>query len=186
MSEKELVYGSGAAGLTFMPLRAAQENVAVLRTLANAKTWGEVRLGMPTKAYYERYLANSMHYKGPSRPADGQDLTPFYIADETPFTPNDVFWYDDWTCFPSHAEIDMSVWMPKEIQEKYGKTRKYYSCGGNPVPPGNILDLDDDRVDEIVADLEVAGFVCREDDDLISNATTFDIDLDDYPDRDDE
>ncbi len=80
------------------------------------------------------YLIKSSCHEGPYEPEDG-DCTPYDIAPETPFTPNDVLTYEE---LPANPEIEMSEWMPEEIQEKFGRKMRYYAMDMN-VPRGEIL-----------------------------------------------
>lgn len=74
----------------------------------------------------------------------------------------------------------MTEWMPKEIQEKFGRKMRYAAMDMN-IPKGEILVLDVNQMDEIVAALEEFGYICKRDDDLLVVATTMDFDPDDYP-----
>ena len=69
----------------------------------------------------------------------------------------------------ANPEIEMSSWVPKEIQGKYGSLSRYYSMDGN-APSGNILSFDEAKLKELVKDFEERGFVCRKDDGLVSLA----------------
>lgn len=79
----------------------------------------------------------------------------------------------------------MSEWIPEEIQEKFGKKMRYYAMDMN-VPKSEILVLEEEQLDEIVAELEKLGCVCTRVDDLLMAATTLDFDPDDYLWVDDE
>jgi len=175
MEEKTLVFGITNFGLLFEPESRAHELADGNRSLLIAKTWGEFK-SLVSREVYEYYLPNSRHYEGPSWPEDG-DFTPYDIAPETPFTPNDVVTYEG---LPGNPEIEMSEWMPEEIQKKYGTKLRYAGMDMN-VPDGDILVLEEKQMDEIVAELENLGYVCRRDDDLLIAGTTLDFDPDDYP-----
>ncbi|MEN6580669.1 MAG: hypothetical protein ABFD05_08585, partial [Anaerolineaceae bacterium] len=82
-------------------------------------------------------------------------------------------------------EIEMSEWMPEEIQAKFGRKMSYSAMDIN-VPEGEILVLDEKQMDEIVAELEKLGYECRRDDDLLIAGTSLDFDPDDYPQIDEE
>lgn len=180
MQENTIIYGITNLGLLFVPESRAKELADGNRALLSAKTWGEFK-SLVSKELYEFYLPNSDYYEGPNEPEDG-DFEPYDIAPETPFTPNDVVTYDE---LPANPEIEMSEWMPEEIQVKFGKKMRYAGMDAN-VPSGDILVLKEKDMSKIVADLEKLGFVCKRDDDLLMAGTTLDFDPDDYPYIDEE
>lgn len=175
MQEKDIIYGITNLGLLFLPVKRANGLADSYRGLLTARTWGEFK-SLVSKEFYEFYLPNSHYYKGPYEPEDG-DYSPYDISPETAFTPNDVFTYDN---LPAHPEIEMTEWMPEEIQEKYGRKMRYAAMDMN-LPKGEILVLDENQMAEIVAALEELGYVCKRDDDLLVAAITLDFDPDDYP-----
>ena len=175
MQEKSIVYGVTNLGLLFVPESRAKELADSNKALLTAKTWGEFKT-LVSKELYEFYLTNSAYYKGPNEPENG-NFDPYDIAPETPFTPNDVVVYD---VLPANLEIEMSEWMPEEIQEKYGYKMRYAAMDMN-VPDGDILVLEEKQMDKIVAELEKFGYACRRDDELLMAGTTLDFDPDDYP-----
>ena len=81
---------------------------------------------------------------------------------------------------PGHPEIEMSSWVPKEIQDKFGLLKQYYAMDGN-VPGGNILILDESRMDEIVKEMESHGFHCIRNDSLIEEAYGTSFNPEDFP-----
>ncbi len=174
MEEKSMVYGGSSLGLLFIPERRAVELKNCYKALGEARTWEEFRR-MVSKAIYEFYLPESIHYHS-SGESSVEDLTPFYIPDETPFTPKDIFADDH---LPGHPEIEMADWMPEDIQNKFGRRVKYNAMDMN-VPSGDVLELDESRMEEIVEALESFGFDCRRDDELIIAATIIDFDPEDY------
>ena len=182
MQEKTLIYGNSIYGLLFIPESRANELANSNKALLTAKTWGEFK-SLVSQEMYEFYLPNSDYYQGPSEPEDG-NYEPYDIPPETPFTPNDVVLYD---VLPANPEIEMSEWMPEEIQAKYGEKRRYYAMDMN-VPEGEILVLEEKQMDEIVAELEKLGYECKRNDELLMAGTTLDFDPDDYPylDEDDD
>lgn len=167
-------------GLLFMPEARAQELAQGTKALTTAKTWGEFRRAV-TKGIYEFYLPHSSHYRGPTYPAE-DTINRYYLPDDTPFTPNDVVLED---VFPAYPEIEMSEWIPVDIQKEFGRTMKYYAMDMN-VPHGDVLELDEDRMDDIVRALEAKGYRCRRDDALIEAATVIDFDPDEYPEMPEE
>jgi len=175
MQEKTIIYGITVFGLLFVPESRAEELADGNNALLAAKTWGEFK-SLVSKELYEFYLPNSDYYQGPNEPEDG-DFTPYDIAPERPFTPNDVVTYD---ALPANPEIEMTEWMPEEIQEKFGQKMRYYAMDMN-VPDGDILVLEEEQMDEIAAVLEKVGYVCKRDDDLLNAGITLDFDPDDYP-----
>jgi len=175
MQEKTLVYGITNLGLLFEPESRAKELADGNRALLTAKTWGEFK-SLVSKEIYEFYLVNSSYYEGPDEAEDG-DYTPYDIPPETPFTPNDVVTYD---AVPGYPEIEMSEWMPEEIQEKFGTKMRYAAMDMN-VPDGDILVLKEKQMDKIVTELEKLGYTCKRDDDLLMAGTTLDFDPDEYP-----
>ena len=168
MRQETIIYGESPIGLLFIPEKIAHEMANYYRALVTAKTWGEFR-EMITEDIYEKYLPHSIHYKGPSRPKS-IDLQPFYIPDETPFTPNDVFSIDN---PPGHPEIEMTLWIPKEIQEKNARRFRYNAMDMN-VPSGEALELDKSKLGEILKIMKNEGYDCQRDDELILAATTCD------------
>ena len=180
MNERNIVYGFSPLGLIFMTESRALELSDFYKALVTAKNWGEFRR-IVSREIYEFYLPESMHYQGPS---DGsfEDLEPFYIPDEIPFTPNDIFAFDH---LPGDPKIEMAQWMPIAIQEAFGRRFTYVAMDMN-VPAGEALELDEGKVSEIVEALEERGFVCRRDDELILAATTSDFDPDEFEDIDPE
>ena len=179
MNERNIVYGFSPLGLIFMTESRALELSDFYKALVTAKNWGEFRK-IVSREIYEFYLPESMHYQGPS---DGsfEDLEPFYIPDEIPFTPNDIFTFDH---LPGDPKIEMAQWMPIAIQEEFGR-RLHYTAMDMNVPIGEVLELDETKVDEIVQALEERGFMCRQDDELILAATTSDYDPDEFDDPND-
>ncbi len=175
MEEKTIIYGITNFGLLFVPERRAKELADGNRALLTAKTWGEFK-SLVSKELYEFYLPYSGHYEGPQEPEDS-DFGPYDIAPETPFTPNDAVMDD---VLPAYPEIEMSVWMPKEIQEKFGRKMRYTAMDMS-VPGDDILVLEETQMDKIVTELEKHGYFCKRDDDLLLAGTTLDFDPDDYP-----
>ena len=175
MEEKTIIYGITGLGLLFVPESRAKELAEGNKALLTAKTWGEFKSLVSTELYVF-YLTKSSYYEGPYEPEDG-DYRPFDIAPETPFTPNDVLTYEE---LPANPEIEMTEWMPEEIQEEFGRKMRYYAMDMN-VPRGEILVLEEKQMDEIAAELEKAGYVCKRDDDLLNAGITLDFDPDDYP-----
>ena len=175
MQEKTIIYGITNLGLLFVPESRAKELAESNKALLTAKTWGEFK-SLVSQEMYEFYLVNSAFYGGPDEPEDGH-YAPYDIPSETPFTPNDVVTYD---ALPAYPEIEMSEWMPKEIQAKFGRKMSYSAMDIN-VPDGDILVLDEKQMDEIMAALEKLGYECMRDDDLLMAGTTLDFDPDEFP-----
>ena len=179
MEEKNIVYGKSNLGLLFIPESRTNELAQANRALLTARTWGEFKK-LVTEENYNFYLVNSSLYQGPSHPT-AQEIETYDLPPETLFTPNDAVMYDT---FHAHPEIEMSEWMPVEIQEKYGQKTQYYAMDMS-VPSGEVLNLSEAHMDEIVAALENAGYHPRRDDDLIDAATILDYDPEDYPEIED-
>mgnify|MGYP001766029350 CR=1 FL=1 len=175
MEEKSIIYGITNLGLLFVPESRAKELAESNKALLTAKTWGEFK-EMVSQEMYDFYLVNSAYYEGPAEPEDG-DYAPYDIKPETLFTPNDVVTYDT---LPTYPEIEMSEWMPEEIQAKFGRKTRYSAMDMN-VPEGDILVLKEKHMDKIVAALEKLGYECRRDDDLLMAGTTLDFDPDKFP-----
>jgi hypothetical protein len=180
MEEKNIVYGNSVLGLLFIPESRAKELVQVNQALLTAKTWGAFKQ-LVSEEFYNFFLVYSSFYQGPRHPT-AQEIETYDLPPETLFTPNDVVMYDT---FHAHPEIEMSEWMPVEIQEKYGSKSRYYAMDMN-VPSGEVLNLSEEHMDEIAAALEEAGYQTRRDDDLINAAITLAFDPDDYPYIDEE
>lgn len=175
MGDKTIIYGISNFGLLFLPESRAKELADGNRALLTAKTWGEFKSLVSTELNVF-YLTKSSYYEGPYEPEDG-DYTPYDIPPETPFTPNDVLTYEE---LPANPEIEMTEWMPEDIQEKFGRKMRYYAMDMN-VPDGDILVLEEEQMDEIVAELEKHGYVCKRNDELLNAGITWDFDPDDYP-----
>lgn len=175
MTEKNIIYSITPLGLLFIPECRAKALAESNQALLCAKTWGEFKKRV-SEDLYAYYLVNSAYYQGPANPSP-QEIEDYDLPGETPFTPNDVVMYDE---LPAHPEIEMSEWMPAEIQQKYGRKMPYYAMDMN-VPGGDVLVLDEEKIDEIAVALEELGYACRRDDDLLIAATTLDFDAEDYP-----
>jgi hypothetical protein len=183
MVEKTIIYGKTNLGLLFVPESRAKELAESNKALLTAKTWGEFK-ALVSLEMYVFYACNSDHYEGPFDPIfdpEDEDYNFYDIPQETPFTPNDVVTYD---VLPAYPEIEMSEWMPEEIQVKYGRKTRYSAMDMN-VPDGDILVLKEKQTDEIVTELEILGYECHRDDDLLMAGTALDFDPDDYPGVDD-
>jgi len=151
MENRIVIYGQTAIGLIFIPEARLKAVLKDYEALEIAKTWGELREMVSPEmfAVFQKHAGYS-------------DAT---LKDDLPLNPNEVFYYESPEAL-MHPEIEMSEWVPKEIQEKYGQLSRYYAMDGN-VPKGQILNLDEDRMVEIVAALEEHGYVCRRDDDQV-------------------
>ena len=180
MEEKAVVYGDSVFGLMFMLESRAKELAKANKAVLTAKTWGEFK-SLVSEEIYEFYLPHSSYYEGPYSLED-EDYRDFDLPADTLFTPNDVVYTD---VRPAYPEIEMSVWMPAEIQDKYGRKLQYYAMDGN-VPEGDILVLDEKKAKKIVAELQSLGYICRQDEALIYDAIMLDYDPDDYPYIDEE
>jgi len=175
MTKTNITYGITPMGLLFIPESRAKALAEGNQALLSAKTWGEFKKRVSSDLY-AYYLANSAYYQGPANPSP-QEIEDYDLPGETPFTPNDVVMVDE---LPAHPEIEMSEWMPAEIQQKYGRKMPYYGMDLN-VPGGDMLVLDGEKIDEIATALEKLGYICRRDDELLIAATTLDFDAEDYP-----
>lgn len=180
MEEKAVVYGDSVFGLMFMLESRAKELAEANNALLTAKTWGEFK-SLVSEEIYKFFLPHSSYYEGPYSLED-EDYREFDLPADTLFTPNDVVYTDVRLAYP---EIEMSSWIPVEIQNKYGRKLQYYAMDGN-VPAGDILELDEEKMDNIVAELESFGYTCRRDEELIYAAIVLDFDPDDYPYVDEE
>jgi len=151
MENKTVVYSQTAIGLIFILESRLQAVLKDYEALEIAKTWGELREMVSSEmfAVFQKHAGYS-------------DAT---LKDEFPLNPNEVFYYESPEAL-MYPEIEMSEWVPKEIQEKYGQLSRYNAMDGN-VPRGQILNLDEDRMVEIVAALEEHGYTCRRDDDQV-------------------
>lgn len=174
MLEKNIVYGIAPLGLLFMPEQRTRELADGNKALLSAKTWGEFKKQV-SENLYAFYLVNSSFYLGLDNPTP-QDIEEYDLLPDTPFTPNDVVKEDQ---LPAHPEIEMNQWMPTEIQAKYGRKMPYYAMDMH-VPDGEMLVLDEDKLDEIAEALEEMGYACLRDDALIISATTLDFDPEDF------
>ncbi|MEI6291036.1 MAG: hypothetical protein WCP19_11445, partial [Chloroflexota bacterium] len=80
---------------------------------------------------------------------------------------------------PAFPEIEMSSWVPQDIQDKYGKITHYYLCSGL-APKGDVLILDVNRMDEIVSAMQSYGYTCRRDDSLLRDVMGINFNPEDY------
>jgi hypothetical protein len=168
MENKNIVFGKTNLGLILILEPRLQEVLNSYQALETSKTWGEFR-ELVSARMYEAFVTRSGHY-------DEKEGQP---AENTPFTPNDVFDVNS-PDFIFHPEIEMSTWVPADIQETFGKQTSYYAMDGN-VPGGNILVLDEERMEDIIAALESQGYSCNRNDEQVSTVFGPDFNPDDYP-----
>jgi len=179
MDKTEVVYGTTDTGLILIPEKRAKELASVIDALTTAEIWGEFKSKLPSISYYQRYLQLSQYYQGPKN-ISGEELQPYYLSDETPFTLNDVLNPENEESHPGSPDMEMSSWIPQEIQTKFGRRSCYYAMDGN-VPGGEVLELDNKRTEEIIHAMEEMGYHCRMDDALIENAYGSSFNPDEYP-----
>ena len=182
MNENNVIYGDTCIGLILVLEPRLQEVLTAFQALVTSNTWGDFRSSV-SKEMYETYLVRSNHYHGPYGDR-GEDLTPHYFPDDTPFNPNDVFDVYNPESF-YHPEIEMTSWVPEEIQEKYGRHTRYHAMDMN-VPRGKVLEFDIERMDEIIAALEEQGYSCRSDEEQLAVSLGPAFNFDDYTDRPEE
>ncbi len=92
---------------------------------------------------------------------DGEDQRP-EPADDEPFD-QDLIHGGDPSDWPGWITREMLEWMPKEIQQTFGKV-EFTALSGD------LLELNPDRIDEIVAALTQHGYRCTEDTALMERA----------------
>lgn len=180
MTDDKIVYGHPFGTLIMIPEKTAKDVRQVFTALKTARTWGEFQLMMPTREFFERYLKNSSHYRGPTETVKGQDLSKYYITASKPFSPNDVLNLEDWEDVPYHAEIEMSAWVPQQIQGEFGSKTHYYAMDMD-VPPGEVLMIEQDQTEAVIQKMGELGYTCVEDQELVADACTFDLNPEDYP-----
>ncbi len=183
MEDKDLVYGLLVGALTFMAESRAKYCAAIFTALMSAKTWGEFKNMVPREVY-DKYTSLSFYYKGP-KGEQPEDIEKYYFPDDRRFNPNDVYTYDYIEAQPAFPAIEMSEWVPQDIQDKYGKLSHYYMCNGN-FPDGDELKLDVNHMDEIVSAMQAHGYNCRRDDNLIESVIGMTFNPDDYMEDDEE
>ncbi len=150
--EKELVYGDLGYELVFIPRSLALELANTYTSLGTSQTWGEFKANVPAHVYEEVIERTSN-----SREAGKMPLP------EDVFNSDDIFGYRDGD-WPVWHRQEMLHWMPENIQEQYGTTQP-------SVLNGDYLELDPEKVHEIVKALEDQGYVCIEDVSLIREAS---------------
>jgi len=149
---KELVYGdSGWGSLVFM-----QRDLADLyAALAKSKTWGELKACLAADDYQEAieraFWITDEAYESQAMPLP-EDA--FHLYDVSDYIGT------DWPAFPIQAMLE---WMPADIQQQYGEVEETMFDGPQ-------LIIDSEQKNEIVQELEKQGYVCREDDLLVSIA----------------
>ena len=100
---KTIIYGITNLGLLFVPESRAKELAEWQQSPVDCTKPG-ARKSLVSTELYIFYLTKSSYYDGPYEPEDG-DYTPYDIAPETPFTPNDVLTYEE---LPANPGIEMS------------------------------------------------------------------------------
>jgi hypothetical protein len=149
---EELVYGQ--MGDTDRGVVIPRRYADQLRIQLEAKTWGELRAGLPVDVVEEMLEG---------RPgAAGTDSPP----DDAPYAPEQMFGWDD-ADFPDWPQQRMLDWVPEDLLERH--------IGANTsVLNGDYADATLDDVEALVRDLEALGFSSARDDRLISFVCRYD------------
>lgn len=147
---QEVIYGTLHDELLLIPREKAEELAAVHTALNTAKTWGEFMALLPAAARTE--LEAFCAEEDESRPEDTRQ----FARDDVPGVQD-----GDWPGWPAQMMLE---WVPKEIQQTYGKV------DFSPVS-GDCLTLDSSQTDVIVAVLEQHGYACIRDDELVVRAS---------------
>ncbi len=150
-NNSEVVYADCNDELVFLPKELALELAQIRAALDTSKTWGEFQANVPAHVY-EEIMAGMKDDEDPEALPQSEDA----------FDANDIPGYEDgdWPLWPLQ---EMLNWMPKDIQQRFGKV----------VPSavnGDCLELMSEKADEIVRALESRGFSCAEDESLVIQA----------------
>ena len=120
-----------------------------LAAFRKVKTWGEFRQRAPKLYRWALEILKECAWPDPwKRPGDSDKLVRTAIYH---FEDGDFPW------FPQQLMLTL---IPEGIQHKYG-------LAGESAINGEMLQLDPERKDDIVRELEQRGFVCEENQDLI-------------------
>lgn len=152
----EIIYGVWAEQLILIPKERALELASIHGALNASKTWGEFKSRVPAHVYKEvlRMIRSEL---------DEDEERVFLIPKpDSPFDPDDIPGYadGDWPGWPAQ---EMLKWMPKDIQQKYGKVEI-------SVLNGDFLEIGPGREAEVIAALEDCGYKCTKDTNLIERA----------------
>lgn len=151
LKSKEIIYGERADQLIFIPKERALELARIHEGLNTSKTWGEFKSRVPAHIYEEVLEMMQDEFD-----EDEENAAPEL---DSPFDPEDVPGYSDGD-FPAWAAQEMLEWMPKDIQQKFGKIEA-------SVFNDDFLGISPANEREIVAALKERGYRCVKDDDLI-------------------
>lgn len=150
--DKELVYGdSGWGSLVFL-----QRDLADLyATLAKSNTWGELKASLSADDYHEAieraFWLTDKAYESQAMPQPEEEFNLYEVSN---------YCSTDWPDFPLQAMVE---WMPADIQEQYGEVKWTMFDGPH-------LSIDAEQKDEIIQALEEQGYICIEDDFVVSVA----------------
>jgi hypothetical protein len=152
VTTNETVYGAPFDDLIFIPRERAQHLVAIHHALGTASTWGEFLRLLPqdARAEVEQWFTEDEL----ERPADDQP----FDRDNVPGVSD-----GDWPGWPAQ---EMLSWVPKNIQQQYGRTAA-------SAISGDSLALDASQMNAIIGALEAHGFSCTRDDDLVRRAAGY-------------
>ena len=140
--ERNVVYGNSDAGfIVFLQGELAEIYVAK----ATSTTWSELKARIPSEEYE--------HALGGVRVGTEWGVEPL---------PEEVFYYGDlsdyascdWPDFPLQ---EMLKWMPKDIQQQYGRV-------SGTVFDGDHLIIEPEQKTEVVRALDKRGYMCIEND----------------------
>lgn len=150
-TRSEIVYGVLATEhyLVLVPRQRAEELASIHAAVQESQSWDEFRSRIPQHDWRELVRVFEENEEEPSEPFE-PDAVPGY-AD------------GDWPDWPAQRMLD---WVPKPIQERFGRMR-------DSVFSGPFLELDPTCSDEIAEALERHGFQVSEDADLVARASGY-------------
>jgi hypothetical protein len=182
---QDVVYGDLNGSLVFIPKRRADHLAAIHAALWSSSTWREVHDRMPPGAYEElleisgatELLSFEDYYEDErrSRPdLSREEARAEYLALSTdelrpelddPFQAGDIgaICDGDW---PGWTAQEMLAWVPKAIQEQYGRR-------GFSFVSGDCLVFRPEDEDELVAAFLAHGHACVRDDTLVRRASGY-------------
>jgi hypothetical protein len=154
----ELVYGELGDNLIIMPRAKALALHGIQMALSSSKTWGDLKLALPVDLYRGlvlRYREDMELDEEDPQFEDGEprlDATLDYF--EGLLADGD---------FPDWPEQDALTWMPKEIQEQFGRITA-------STLNGDYLELAPKDASAIITALTARGYECHRDEELIRHA----------------
>ncbi len=155
LTPEPLVYGEIDDGLVFLPARRAHALVRLRESLANARTWGELRALLDEELWAEVQERRDVY-----------DVVRSGGRDDAEFDPRLLAGYAEgaWPRWPANEMIDL---LPTDLVQRYGKLT-------DTLLDGPFLCLYAQCEEELVGDLVERGWECERDDQLVLEASGYD------------